>query len=140
MSHPTTDDAGSIHLADTRSTRVTRPHDDVVRDADEESRWLFRADADDDEGGDEEVDMPSRPGRILEQDGRDSEGIILGHARARVSRIDVATLSAHSDEGHGRANATGGKSENGLSAQAGAVIVRGVSLHYRSSFLFGPRH
>ncbi|KAF8552273.1 MFS general substrate transporter [Imleria badia] len=126
LSHPATDDAGSIHLADTRSTRVVRPRDDVTRDADEEGRWLFRADVDDEEEG-EGSDAPNGSGRGLKQDELESEGIVLGHARARVSRIDVVTptLAAHSNEGHGRATATAmvaGKSESGLSAQAGAII------------------
>ena len=40
---------GSIHLADTRSTRVVCPCDDVEHDADDGTKQLFQADVDEED-------------------------------------------------------------------------------------------
>jgi len=105
LSQPTSDDAGSILLADTRSTRVVHPRDDV--EDHEETRQLFQADIDDE---DEEEDVPNghhaRP-----------KTIGLGNARGHVSRIDLASPPPFTAQ-----SGSARKSTNGLSSQAGAIL------------------
>lgn len=151
LSHPASDDAGSIHLEDTRTTRLGRTRDGIEHDADEETRRLFRVDDDEEgeEGEREDVPDGQRPlyalarGSSLSRRSDDQDDdredarpriIGLGHARARISRIDVATTALFDEQGQRHASVdtmTSGsgsvsKSENGdgLSAQAGAIIVR----------------
>ena len=145
MSHPASDDA-SIHLADTRSTRG-RMSDDA-----DETRLLFGVD-DDDEGEGQEgegarnsdssaskhsLDQDRDRDRDRDHDGCDSNGhlrmIRMGHARARVSRVDVSLPSSPVSGVHSAGERGGGhvltaptvskENTNGLGAQAGAIIVR----------------
>ncbi|KAF8128960.1 major facilitator superfamily domain-containing protein [Boletus edulis] len=145
LSHQASDDAGSIHLVDTRSARSVWSRDNNEHGADE-SRWLFRVDGDDDEGEEGEGEVsdsdPSALKRSVDQDQRDRETAFdvrpgingMGHARPRVSRVDIVSPSlsfpVRSEEEQVLANATtsepgsASKTENGngLSAQAGAII------------------
>jgi len=140
LSQQASDDAGSIHLVDTRSARSVWSRDDDERGADE-SRWLFRVDGDNDEGeeGEESDSDASTMKRSLDQDQRDGETgfdvrLGMGHARPRISRVDIFSPSSpsfpvRSEEEQEPVNATSepgsaSKAENGngLSAQAGAII------------------
>ncbi|KAH0831034.1 hypothetical protein J3R83DRAFT_13536 [Lanmaoa asiatica] len=112
LSHPASDDAGSIHLTDTRSTRVVRSRDDVEHNADEEETLqLFQADVDDEEGeyvpngcphlhaysrADIQSPSASRASSFDQDDELDPHPRIigLGNSRARVSRLDIAIPSS----------------------------------------------
>ncbi|KAH0825774.1 hypothetical protein J3R83DRAFT_8938 [Lanmaoa asiatica] len=146
LSHPASDDAGSIHLTDTRSTRVVRSRDDVEHNADEEETLqLFKADVDDEEGeyvpkrlphlhaysrADIQSPSASRASSFDQDDELDPHPRIigLGNSRARVSRLDIAIPSSPPSvaplEGNAVTSTSGStrKSANGLSAQAGAII------------------
>ncbi|KIJ62081.1 hypothetical protein HYDPIDRAFT_189174 [Hydnomerulius pinastri MD-312] len=144
LSHPASDDAGSIHLADTRTNRIARLSDDVEHDADaEETRQLFQAELDEDEDDSADVhahshpradgDSPSHSTRTsLPEEDHDQAPhpriMGLGNSRARVSRIDIdfsaspSSASRRAENGMTSSSGSGRKPANGLSSQAGAII------------------
>lgn len=120
---------------------MIRPRDDVEHNADEEeTQTLFQADLEDEEDEDAKgyphlsVDSQSLSvSRVLsfdQEDEHDPRPSIsgLGNARARVSRIDIIPSplpsAAHAQGDTVTSSGSGSKSVRGLSAQAGAIIVR----------------
>ncbi|KAG9313671.1 hypothetical protein JVU11DRAFT_6016 [Chiua virens] len=118
LSHPASDDAGSIHLADTRSTHTLLPRDDIEHNADEVTEQLFRADLE------EEEDILNGYPRDDEDDERDPRprSIGMGNARARVSRIDIVNAARFEGNVMTSRSESVTKSAGGLSTQAGAII------------------
>ncbi|KAH7929288.1 MFS general substrate transporter [Leucogyrophana mollusca] len=110
LSHPTADDAGSIHLADTRSGRRGRTSEDESDN--EETRGLVRANYEDDDQS-----APSRSS--TPERGDAGQPRIMENARARVSRIDVEYVADVAEHDTASLNR---KTSNGLSSQAGVIL------------------
>ncbi|KAF8839456.1 MFS general substrate transporter [Paxillus ammoniavirescens] len=144
LSYPALGDAGSIYLADTRSTRAGHLRDDVEHDADaDETQQLFQANFDEDEDTpkthphdhphvrvDSNRPSFSRSPSSQPDDDHEFHQRIMGleNSRARVGRIDIDfSPSQPSDSpcvGVGLTSSSGParKSANGLSSQAGAIL------------------
>ncbi|KAH7915904.1 major facilitator superfamily domain-containing protein [Hygrophoropsis aurantiaca] len=109
LSHPTNDDAASIHLADTRSNSRGRTSDGESDD--EETRSLVGGS--DRENGHDTFSRSPTPGQLQPGHAR-----VMGNPIARVSRIDVeyTDIADHDTASLNR------KTRNGLSSQAGVIL------------------
>ncbi|KAF9242259.1 hypothetical protein BU15DRAFT_86856 [Melanogaster broomeanus] len=144
LSHPASDDVGSIHLTDTRSTRVGHLCDDVEPTADaDEMQQLFQADLDEDEEHAPDSRSCVHPHVRVDSNRPSSSGspspeqdddhdlhprtMELANSRARVGTIDPdfstspPSFSRYA-EGGLTSSGSGRQSANGLSSQAGAII------------------
>ncbi|KAF9219205.1 MFS general substrate transporter [Gyrodon lividus] len=117
LSQSASGDAGSIHLADTRSTRAGHLRNDVEHNADsDETQQLFQADLDEDE-----ENAPNACSHIHPH-------ARLGNSGARVGRVDIDFSASPYYDSRCAENAmtsssgSGRKLANGLSSQAGAIL------------------
>ncbi|KAG8215937.1 major facilitator superfamily domain-containing protein [Butyriboletus roseoflavus] len=166
LSHPASDDTGSIHLADTRSTRAVRPRDDVEHNAnEEETQLLFQAHVEDDEEEEEEEEgvpnghphphlhaharagIQSSPGSKTTSSDQEDEAdphpriiIGLGNARARVSRIDIAIPRSPPSVAHLEGNAMTSTSGSATTTSANGLNAQaGAIIGIHNVFIVIPQ-